>query len=164
MGTRKRNRELTSLNFYKGWWCTPEGRAITMEELSHPNCIPWVKYKAAVGTVPHKWMLDDRKQFEFVYDPFTGNLRWATINTQNKKPGKPYNSWHRVKPTKSIYKILLGKIDQIKIETLKIQDPNSLLMGYKGTSILSSGHIYAPYVPLMSTAYHKSFKKYLRKQ
>jgi hypothetical protein len=146
MGLGKRNRELARLQLKSAWWCTPTGKTITMEELANPDYVPWILYRAVS---PPKGGLDPwsslgvYKWFNLMYEPLTGDLYWSIVG----ELGKSY-PWHRAKPTKKIYKILMGKIEQIQVTIYSRSiDIKANLMGFKGKSTLSSGFVYAPYVP-----------------
>lgn len=123
-------------------FCDEDGKFVSIEKLSEPSFKPWIRYAASMAD-------DDDTLYLYwlIYQPLNAKLFLIRLGKKNEQR-------RHIKCDTQLYKFLTAKLDRIHPQVALwtgsqgSAGSNSPTMGYQGTNILSTGYIFAPYIPI----------------
>lgn len=150
------------------YFCDSLGKYVEFEVVANPDYVPYLRFQARNINSSNNVL--DRDRFAFVHH---ANGRLWILRTANMKLRK-------VKHNKKCYRKLVNEVRGYEILIWNMERefedqkrnrkftvyPKRALLGYKGQSVLKTGYIYAPYVPLLVSGpsgvhppYNKNFQR-----
>lgn len=121
-------------------FCDEDGKSVSIEKLSEPSFKPWVRYAASMAD-------DDDTLYWLIYQPLNAKLFLIKL-------GKKAERRRHIKCDTQLYKFLTAKLDHIKPQialwtgSQGSTGSSGPTMGYQGTTVLSPGYFFAPYIPI----------------
>jgi hypothetical protein len=113
-------------------------------QMADPNYDPWLYLTArknkpapAYNTTGAPARSSPQDGYDFLYQPSTGQVYYRRFNSNGE--------FAILKQNRKAYKSAVKNLEKAEPKLKKITS------GFMGTNILSSGYIYAPYVPMVKT-------------
>ena len=139
---RKALKEFATLKWNNvAYYCDEKGNSVTVAQMAQPDYVPWIIIQAT-KEVPNvnQSVFHMNAKYSFLYNPDNGKILFKRLGYYNDK------TFHKIKPGRKVYQKVISKIEEAEIQVYPRK-----IRGRKGTSSLSAGFFYAPYVPVMTT-------------